>query len=472
MFISTIILSIGSLITGLAPSLVIFLAGRAISGVGAAGILTIAIILIVQLSSPQRRGLFNGLLNTGFTIGVAAGAVAAGALEPMVGWRALFWMQTPIALVGGTCLLLSIPSRLSAASTNRGNDGDKSIGQRLSEVDYLGAVLLVLSIVSLLYGLSTPKISVAPIGLSLSIFPLFLVQEIFRHPDPIVPISVLRSRGALLSCLATLGFMMSRWAVLFYTPIFATAVRGWSPATAGSILVPTNTGFAIGALFSGVLHIRRAGSFYAASLVIFAVFPVTLLALALVCNANSPTWLIILCTFSNGLCAGAALNYTLHHVLHLVLPEVRFIVTSLVATFRGFAGTFGSAIGGGIFVRVLRRSLERGFKENGILGREALVRQLLGSPRDVQLLNGVERDVAEQAYTDAVKTLFLAGVGLSIAVFFVQAGTGWKGPQEKVQDALYVPVGDGEINDEHDGSSSDDGEHGPVHISIVGRPDS
>ena len=79
---------------------------------------------------------------------------------------------------------------------------------------------------------------------------------------PIVPVTLLKSRGALLTCLATLGVQMSRWTVIFYTPIYAMAVRGWSPASAGSILIPTNAGFALGGLVVGFIHIRRKGSFY------------------------------------------------------------------------------------------------------------------------------------------------------------------------------------------------------------------
>jgi hypothetical protein len=70
------------------------------------------------------------------------------------------------------------------------------------------------------------------------------------------------SRGALLSCVAQLGIMAARWMVLFYTPVYAIAVRGWSPASAGSILIPTNLGFALGGVLAGWLHIKRAGSFW------------------------------------------------------------------------------------------------------------------------------------------------------------------------------------------------------------------
>ena len=85
-FVSSIIFSTGGLVTSQAPSLALFLTGRAISGVGAAGILTISIILVLELTGRKRRGLFIGLVNTGYTSGVALGAVIAGALLPVTGW--------------------------------------------------------------------------------------------------------------------------------------------------------------------------------------------------------------------------------------------------------------------------------------------------------------------------------------------------------------------------------------------------
>ena len=118
------------------------------------------------------------------------------------------------------------------------------------------------TITSLLIGLSAPKILVIPVIISLILLPLFVLNEIYLAKDPIIPVIVLKSRGVLLSCLGTIGFMMCRWSVLFYTPVYSIAVRGWSPAAAGTILIPTNGGFAVGGLLVGWVHIRRAGSFY------------------------------------------------------------------------------------------------------------------------------------------------------------------------------------------------------------------
>ncbi len=77
---------LGTLVTAFARSLKVFLLGRTITGVGGAGCLNVAIILVLELVSEKRRGLLLGMLNTCFTVGVAFGAVVAGALAPRLGW--------------------------------------------------------------------------------------------------------------------------------------------------------------------------------------------------------------------------------------------------------------------------------------------------------------------------------------------------------------------------------------------------
>lgn len=136
-------------------------------------------------------------------------------------------------------------------------------------------------------------------------------------------------------------------------------------------------------------------------------------------------------TFLNGLCTGAALNYTLAHILHLTPPSTHFIATSLLATFRGFAGSFGSAAGGGIFARQLRGALQKGFAERGLVGKEELMRRLMGSPALVATLVGEEKEIAMQSYVSAIQGLFVAAAILAVFCIFVQAGTGWTAPTEE-----------------------------------------
>jgi hypothetical protein len=302
---------------------------------------------------------------------------------------------------------------------------------RLAKLDYVGAISLTASIVLVLYSLGAPRhIPLPPLIMAPFVFAAFVLNEVYIASDPIIPVSLLRSRGLLLTCLATVGYMMARWAVLFYTPTYAIAVRNWSPASAGAILIPTNAGFALGGLLVGGLHIRRSGSFYVPTLVVYAAFPFTMVLLAFLSTHDSNKWLYVLDILVSGGLTGAALNYNLAHLLHLTPKSTHYVATSLLATFRGFSGSFGSAIGGGMFSRTLYNSLTRQFAERGIKNEELVVR-LLGSPALVGSLEGVQKEVAVQGYEEALKMLFLSGAGLAALMVLIQAGTGWRGVEDE-----------------------------------------
>lgn len=59
-------------------------------GAGAAGAMTLAVVFVLGLVGRRRRGLFIGLVNVGFTVGLSFGAVVFGAVEPVIGWVLLF----------------------------------------------------------------------------------------------------------------------------------------------------------------------------------------------------------------------------------------------------------------------------------------------------------------------------------------------------------------------------------------------
>ncbi|GAB1315132.1 hypothetical protein MFIFM68171_05342 [Madurella fahalii] len=433
--LSSTCFSVGAVITAVAPTFAVFILGRVLLGIGSGGIMTLCMILVISLTSKKRRGLWIGLTNAGFTIGVSAGAVVFGALLPVLGWRLLFGAQAPMAALAGLGVSLSIPTMATHE-----NFKNKTTLQKLAGVDYAGAATLTMTIVLFLYGLSG-TIQPLPIGLSLVTLAIFLTVESFAR-DPVIPIPVLKSRGVLLSCISQLGFMASRWTVLFYAPIFVLAVRGLSPAIAGSVLIPTNLGFGLGGLIVGAIHIRRAGSFWLPALLTLLFFAVTLFALAFVSNAAASTGLYIAVVFLNGLCTGAALNYTLAHLLHLSHPDMHFITTGLLSTFRGFAGSFGTAIGGGIFTRTLRDALTEGFRrldggEGLDKAREKLISVLIGSPAAVfqdGVLNGPERQVAVLGYERALEVLYKSATAVCILVVLLQAGTGWTAPANERED--------------------------------------
>ncbi|KGQ05303.1 Vacuolar basic amino acid transporter 1 [Beauveria bassiana D1-5] len=421
--------ALGSLVTACATSFAGLVLGRAIAGTGGAGVLGLCVIFVLELTTKRRRGLFIALVNTGFTVGVAFGAVVYGALFPVIGW-------IPVSLIGGIISFISLPSNMQAGG---GDLLHKPVNLAFTALN-ANPTSQCFTIVVFLYSLAA-DIHPVSLGLSLVSLAAFLFVEYRVAADPIIPLPVLSSRGVLFSCLAQLGLMTARWTLLFYTPIYMLAVRGAAPARAGSILIPTNAGFGIGGFVVGALHIRRAGSFWLPTLVVSAVFALSLFLMGLVAAPTAPMPLFVAVVFLNGLATGASLNYNLAHLLHLSHKDTEYVSTSLLGTFRGFGGSFGTAIGGGIFLRTLKQALTVGFADlEGHHGNESLspkharlVTRLLGAPGLVFSgeLNIEEQHIAINGYSGAIRDVWHAAALLSVIFVAVQAAAGWTAPEDR-----------------------------------------
>lgn len=294
-----------------------------------------------------------------------------------------------------------------------------------------------MTIVFFLYGLSG-KIRPAFLLASLASLAAFVSVESLVAPDPVIPLSVLRSRAVLLSCASQLGLMSARWTVLYYMPIFVLAVLGEPRARAGALLIPTNLGFALGGTAVGALHIRRAGSFWLPCLVSLAAFALSMWLLSALARPAVTLGPLIVAVVVGGFATGAALNYTLAHLLHHTRRGEEYFSTSLLGTFRGFGGAFGTSLGGGVFARILQANLTDGFLsldggDSLSPARMKLISRLMGAP---ELVHGAglpadDTRVAVDAYAGASRGVWQAAAALGLVVLVLQAGTGWKGHSSK-----------------------------------------
>ncbi|KKA26970.1 hypothetical protein TD95_004061 [Thielaviopsis punctulata] len=419
--------ALGSGLTATAPSLSVFLAGRVVTGLGGAGVMTLSMVFVLALSSKKRRGLFLALANVGFTIGLSFGAVVFGAVVGWAGWRTIFWAQVPVALGGGVVLFASVPPQ----TKNDKKASAKGTWEKVKTIDYPGAALMCLTISLLLYALAG---TVRPLVLTAALVALagFVAWEYRWATDPVIPLHVLSSRSVLFSCFAQLIFVSARWTLLYYGPIFMLAVKGLSPSSAGSILIPTNFGYGGGGLLIGSLHIRRGGSFWLPSVAAYVLFCVTLVGVAAVAAGGGPQWVFVAAVFANGLATGGGMNYSFAHMLHVSAPSVHFITTSLLGTFRGFGGSFGTAIGGGYFLRLLADKMAREFArlDGGAElspERRDLITRLAGRPGAVFAgdLTAAETEIARGAYADALARLWMMAAGLGVCAVLLQALCGW-----------------------------------------------
>jgi MFS transporter, DHA2 family, glioxin efflux transporter len=176
------IFELGSLICGVAPGPTALIVGRAIAGVGGAGIGTGAFTIIGFIAEPQKRPALIGF--TGATYGIAAvlGPLLGGAFSGKVTWRWCFYINLPIGGLAAVIVLffLRIPSEAKPVEASR--------KEKFLQMDFLGAVfvmsLIVSYILALEYGGQTKAWgSSVVIGLlvgSFAIFVTFVVWEIYQ----------------------------------------------------------------------------------------------------------------------------------------------------------------------------------------------------------------------------------------------------------------------------------------------------
>jgi MFS family permease len=178
--------SAGSILSGVTTSMEMLIAGRAIQGLGAGGLIPLAIAAIGNIIPPRRRGKWQGFLGAVFAFSSVLGPATGGWLTDNASWRWCFFVNLPLAL-----LALSLVWFCFARRPRR---EDHSI-------DYLGAVLLTLGAASGLLaavwgGTEYPWGSPVIVGLFLLATALltgFAFQE-RRAAEPILPLELFRVR--------------------------------------------------------------------------------------------------------------------------------------------------------------------------------------------------------------------------------------------------------------------------------------
>jgi MFS family permease len=100
---SIFIFEVGSLICAVAPSSMILIIGRAVAGVGAAGVVSGAYIIIAFSASPKSRPVFTGVMGATFGMASVLGPLLGGIFTDALSWRLCFWVNLP---VGGLAAMI------------------------------------------------------------------------------------------------------------------------------------------------------------------------------------------------------------------------------------------------------------------------------------------------------------------------------------------------------------------------------
>lgn len=138
---------IGSLICALAPSSVAFIVGRAVSGLGSAGILSGTNIILSRAVPLRRRPIMLSLIGALECVAISVGPLLGGVLAEYLGWRWCFWICLPIS--GVTLVVTFFFFRVDDAAEARG----LSLGEKMRQLDYTGAFFFLPGIVCIILAL-------------------------------------------------------------------------------------------------------------------------------------------------------------------------------------------------------------------------------------------------------------------------------------------------------------------------------
>ena len=253
LFIAAIVVFLtGSALSGAAGSLGQLVAFRGLQGLGAGGLMTLAMAIVGEIVTPRERGRYQGYIQMVFVVASVAGPLLGGVFADTLSWRWVFYVNLPI---GAAALALIATSF------------HMPVQRRPVKLDYLGAALITSALTCLLLATTRGDADLyVAFGVLLA---AFLVQE-RRAPEPVLPLRLFRdpvfdvvSAGLFLT---TLSF----FAVVVFMPVYLQTVTHASATKSGLLLLPLLIAATLSTTVSGRI-ISRTGR--------YKVFPVTGLAL-------------------------------------------------------------------------------------------------------------------------------------------------------------------------------------------------
>ncbi|HVO39185.1 MAG TPA: MDR family MFS transporter [Spirochaetia bacterium] len=342
----------GSVLSGQSRSMTELIVFRALQGLGAAGIFSMAFTVIADLFPPAERGRYSGLFGAVFGTSSIAGPLLGGFLTDALSWRWVFYVNMPVGLVALLFILLQMPPLKPA------------LGKRVT-IDWWGSAALLLGIVPILLALSIggaelPWGSWQIVGLfalgAVGIVVFILIER--RAEEPILPFDMFQNRTYVLGNVAALliagiGF----FGAILFLPIYMVLVIGVSASAAGLTLMPMTLGMVVSSFVSGQIS-SRLGRYKIVLLVGAALMIVgyaTMLGLNVTMTRWEVTWRMVLL----GVGLGPALPLFTLAIQNAVNPREIGAATSSSQFFRQIGSTIGVAVFGTLMATTLAAELPR-----------------------------------------------------------------------------------------------------------------
>lgn len=410
--LAILVFAIGSAVAGPAPTLGALIAGRAIQGIGAAGLNTMVEVIVCDLVPLRERGKYMGFIFSIYGVGTSIGPVIGGAIAARATWRWVFYINLPLAAIS----LLLVGVSLSTLPVNRNTTRWKL----LKRIDFGGNILLVASITSILLALTwgggeqpwSSWRTFLPLILGLLGLILFLFVE-SRVAEPTTPLRLFANRTSFAGFWLSFTHHVLTYWIIFVLPIYFQAVKEVSALTSGVNLLPTAVLFMPFAILSGAL-LTKLGRYRPIHFAGFAAFCLAIgLFTRLDESSTTAYWAGV--QILGGVGMGLITTVTLPTILAPLAEADVAVATATWAFMRGFGTIWGAAIPLAVFnTRVndlaSSRLADEGTREllsNG--GAYALAAGGVG----YSLIDESLRDTVKGIYVDSLQLCWQVGLAFA-----------------------------------------------------------
>ncbi|KAK4113293.1 MFS general substrate transporter [Canariomyces notabilis] len=435
---SIVIFEVASVICGAAPNSVALNIGRAICGVGAAGIFAGTIVSIVFIVPLHQRPKIQGLFGALFGLASIVGPIIGGAFTSNVTWRWCFYINLPIGGVAlaAIALFLKVP--------DRGVDTTKlPLSKKIVQLDLVGTAILIPGVVCLLLALQwggpTYPWSDGRIIALLTLAGVLLVAyagvQATLRKTATLPARLVKQRSVISAFWSTLCINSGNYIFIYFLPIWFQAVQGVTAVDSGIRLLPMMLSSVVGSVFGGFLN-AKVGYYTPLAIVGTCIMIVGAgMLTTLQVDSSSGKWIGYQVLYGFGL--GTSFQIP-NLAVQTALPK-KDVPMGLALML------FGSLIGSAVFVSVGENVLSNqlGQRLSRFPGFDI---KLLTSGGVTALLDSLPADSRASAlaeYNEALRVVFRVGLIVSCLAILGTATLEWlsvKKPQSQAPQAPTEPT--------------------------------
>jgi EmrB/QacA subfamily drug resistance transporter len=331
---------LGSILSGFASTMYELAAYRAVQGLGAGGLMSLALAIIADMVSPRERSKYQSYFMGVWGLSSVAGPVVGGFFAGLddfaglEGWRWVFLLNVPIALVA-----LAVVAKFL-------NVPHVPVRQK---VDYVGAITLAIGLVPLLIIAEQGRQWGWGSGRALTMYAIgvvgiiaFIINERRMGDAALLPLRLFKRQT--FSMVNALNFIMGigMFGALISLPLYLQIVKGASPTESGLMTLPLTFGILAAAIISG-RFISKTGRYK-----IYPLFGLGILTLSMflfgMITVDTPLWATMLIMTLAGAGLGLNMQPLILAIQNDVEPKDIGVATSSATFFRSIGGTVGTAV--------------------------------------------------------------------------------------------------------------------------------